>query len=80
MAILLESITFNHDPDTARADAINLRRNATTFLSVPEWQRGQDVRPEDSVAAYAIEETRGNTLTILVSLTRTAPQLRQVRH
>lgn len=78
MSIQLESISFNHDPGGAKADALNLRGNATAFLPVPEWQRGISIQPGDSVAAYAIEETRGNQLTIRVRLTRTDPRLRAV--
>jgi hypothetical protein len=78
MSLLLESIAFNHDPGSANADAINLRRNATTFVPVPEWQRGVSAAPEDSVAAYAIDEIQGNTPTIRVRLTRTDPHINEV--
>jgi hypothetical protein len=64
VSILLEAIKFNHDPGSATGDALNIRRNASTPVTVPEWRRGISVRPEDSPAAYAIAETRGRTLTI----------------
>jgi hypothetical protein len=64
MAITLEAIKFNHDSSSASNDALNLRRNATDFVPVPEWQRGVSVNPEDSPAAYSIQDTQGQTLTI----------------
>src|SRR5262249_7941686 len=44
--------------------AMNIRQNQSQFVKVPEWQRAYSVNPEDSVAAYAIKETAGNTITI----------------
>ncbi len=81
MNILLEAIKFNHDPTAATADGLNLRRNATQWVNVPEWQRGISVNPEDSPAAYAIKETRGHVLTIQAQFRRTDPSIRtaQVR-
>lgn len=73
MAIQLLAIKFNHDPNSASADALNLRRNATAFVDVPEWQAGVSVRPEDSPAAYSIEDTRGHTITIQARLFRSLP-------
>ncbi|MFL6233641.1 MAG: hypothetical protein ACJ76N_10950 [Thermoanaerobaculia bacterium] len=64
MSVRLEAIKFNHDPSSATSDAFNIRRNATQFVSVPEWQHGVSVLPEDSPAAYAMKETRGHTITI----------------
>jgi hypothetical protein len=78
VSILLESIAFNHDPNSADKDAINLRRNATMFLPVPEWQSGISVDADDSIAAYAIEETKGRTITIRVKLRRTHPAIREI--
>jgi hypothetical protein len=76
MSIQLDSITFNHDPGSADTDGLSLRVNADRFLPVPEWQKGVSVRAADSMAAYALEETRGKTITILVKLTNTDPRLR----
>lgn len=76
MSIQLESITFNHDPTSVHSDGVNLRFNATTFLPVPEWQRNLSLQPSDSMAAYSIEETKGNQITVLVRLSRTDPGLR----
>src|SRR5438093_1119227 len=63
MGVELLAIKFNHDPTSATSDALNIRKNAREFIAVPEWRRG-DLNPEDSVAAYAIRETRGETVTI----------------
>jgi len=75
MSLQLQSITFNHDPTSAQNDAVNIRHNASTFSPVPEWQRGISTSSADSVAAYALQETLGNRLTIRVELTRTNPRL-----
>ena len=64
MSVRLEAIKFNHDPGSATADALTLRRNATQTVAVPEWQWGVSVNPEDSPAAYAMKETQGQTITI----------------
>ena len=64
MSVTLTAIKFNHDPAGATTDALNLRRNATQFVTVPEWQSGVSVNPEDSPAAYSIADTQGNTITI----------------
>jgi hypothetical protein len=64
MFLRLEEVMFNHDPSSATNDALNIRRNETDFVTVPEWRRGITTTPEDSPAAYAIEETRGKTITI----------------
>jgi hypothetical protein len=60
MKVLIEAIKFNHDPLMASADAINIRKNETETVPVPEWERPLTNAP----AAYAISETRGNTITI----------------
>jgi hypothetical protein len=60
----LQAIKLNHDPAGATIDALNVRRNKTTFVAVPEWRRGVSVLPQDSVAAYSLVDTRGHTLTI----------------
>lgn len=70
MTVRIEAIKFNHDPSSASNDAINLRRNATQFVVVPEWRRGVSVNPEDSPAAYSQAATAGHTLTIQARFTR----------
>lgn len=79
MSVQLDSITFNHDSTSATADAINLRRNATEPVIVPEWRHGATINPEDSPAAYAQNPTRGHTITIKARFHRTDANLRSVR-
>jgi hypothetical protein len=64
MSVFLEAVKLNHDGSSATSDALNVRRNKTTMVNVPEWVRGVSVQPEDAPAAYSIAETKGNTLTI----------------
>jgi hypothetical protein len=64
MPLIVDAIKFNHNSASASNDAFNIRRNATQFVSVPEWQNGVSVHPEDSLAAYAIEAVGKNTITI----------------
>lgn len=73
--IAIEAIKFNHDSNSAASDALNIRKNASQFISVPEWRRFVSVNPEDSRAAYAVAPTKGKTLTIAVSLSSTDPAL-----
>jgi hypothetical protein len=79
MSVVLDAVKFNHDPGAISADAINLRRNATQVVAVPEWRNGVSLNPEDSPAAYAQNPTRGNTLTIQAQFHRSDPQLTTVR-
>lgn len=78
MSIQLEAIKFNHDPNGASVDALNIRRNASTFVTIPEWQRNVSVNPEDSPAAYSIKETAGQTITIQAQFRRLNPQIQSV--
>lgn len=64
MTVTLEAIKFNHDATSATSDALSIRKNGTVDLPVPEWQRGLTTTPEQSRAAYAINPTIGNTITI----------------
>ena len=79
MSVRLEAIKFNHDSGSATADALNLRRNASTFVNVPEWVRGVSVNPEDSPAAYSLKETQGQTITIQAQLRATDPEVRTAK-
>lgn len=63
MCVKLLAIKFNHDPQSATNDALNIRRNVKESVDVPEWRRGLS-KPEDSPAAYALRETKGNKITI----------------
>ena len=71
----VDAIKFNHDQGSATNDALNIRRNASQSISVPEWQHGISVNPEDSVTAYSIAETQKNTITIHVRFKRTDPTI-----
>jgi hypothetical protein len=71
--LAIEAVKFNHDANAATQDALNIRRNATHFISVPEWRRFICVNPEDSAAAYAVVPTQGKPITIEVSLSSTDP-------
>lgn len=64
MNVSLEAIKFNHNSSSAATDGLNIRRNETRSVTIPEWQRGSSVNPEDSPAAYSLYDTFGNTLTI----------------
>ena len=76
--VRLDTIAFNHDPSTATHDAINLRRNASTWLPVPEWQRGVSVLAEDSMAAYAVAQIGSNSVSIRATLSCTNPSIHHV--
>jgi hypothetical protein len=78
MSVVLLAIKFNHDPTSARRDALNIRKNASEIVHVPEWQRGISVNAADSIAAYAIREIQGNTPTIRVKLERSNLSLQSV--
>ncbi len=77
MSVHLSAIKFNHDPTSMSNDALNIRRNFTEPVTVPEWHRVM-TKPEESVAAYAIRETQGNTLTIQALFGCTDPQITTV--
>ncbi|MBV8131987.1 MAG: hypothetical protein JO282_05670, partial [Alphaproteobacteria bacterium] len=49
--------------------------NASETVNIPEWRRFISVNPEDSPAAYAITPTKGNTITIIASLSCTDPEV-----
>lgn len=53
MPLEILSIRFNHDTSSATSDAINIRKNATQVVTLPEWRRGETIQPEQSAAAYA---------------------------
>lgn len=78
MSIQLLAVQFNHDPTWATHDALNLRRNATEFVDVPEWRRGVCVNPEDSPAAYAAKQVRGHVVTVQAKFRTTDPGLTHV--
>jgi hypothetical protein len=67
--VILEAIQFNHDRRGATHDAFNIRFNEANAVALPEWRRGATFTAEQCPAAYAINETRGHTLTIRASFT-----------
>jgi len=62
--LTIEAIRFNHDPNSATHDALNIRVDNAHFVNVPEWRHGVSVHPADSPAAYAIAAVGHNTITI----------------
>jgi hypothetical protein len=64
MSVILDAIKFNHNTGSHTTDALTIRKNRYEDISVPEWQNGISIKPEDSPAAYAILQTTGNTITI----------------
>lgn len=79
MGIKILAIKFNHDTNSHATDALNIRKNRTEFITVPEWQRGISHRPIDSEAAYAIKETQGNTITIQAKFQASAIEGAEIR-
>src|SRR2546429_6575755 len=73
MSVWIEAIAFNHDQSTATHDALNLRRNASEEVRLPEWQEGICFRPEDSPAAYSIADIHGHKITIKASFRSSNP-------
>jgi hypothetical protein len=69
----IEAIKFNWNSGAHTKDALNIRKNATETIAIPEWKRFISVNPEDSRAAYALASTHGNQITIEVSLSSTDP-------
>lgn len=73
MALALKTITFNHDPFSASTSALNIRRNKDFEVPVPEYDAAIPRTPSESCAAYAKQETTGQTVFVRVELTRTGP-------
>lgn len=49
--IKVDKIAFNHDTSGWNDDALNIRKNNSDTVEVPEWKRGE-TNPVDSPAAY----------------------------
>ena len=64
MSVSLLAVAFNHDPGSAHGDALNIRRNASRGVTVPEWRRGSTSSAADSVAAYSIEDVLDRTVAV----------------
>ena len=71
MAITLESISFNHNPNSATNDALTIRTNQSANVGVPEWTNGM-TRPEQSRAAYIANRIMAQGLTIEATFRRQA--------
>lgn len=76
--VTLASISFDYDPTSASAEALTIRRNFGTDVSVPEWVRGKTAAA-DSPCAYAISSLSGKTPNIQVVLNIPAPTTHAVR-
>jgi hypothetical protein len=72
--VSVQAVKFNHDPHGHNCDALNIRKNAVASVVVPEWRHGETTKPEQSPAAYAQKETKGNTITVKVKF-KTGPGL-----
>lgn len=78
MQVSLEAIKFNHDPDSVSGDALNIRRNETETVIVPEWRNGVSVLPDDSPAAYAINAVGRRSITIKAKFRCLNPKIKSV--
>jgi hypothetical protein len=78
MQVSLEAIIFNHDPGAAVADAINIRRNETETVAIPEWGNGVSLLPDDSPAAYAIKAIGSGPITIKAKFKRVDAKITSV--
>ena len=74
----LVAISFNHDNTSLSGDAMNIRKNFTQTVAVPEWTVGETL-PADSPAAYAIKETQGRTITIKAKFTVSSNSVTQAQ-
>jgi len=63
----ISAIKFNFHTGEFENDALNIRKNYTTTVSTPSWQKGVTSTYTDSPAAYAIKETQGNALAVRAS-------------
>lgn len=81
MSIELLAIKFNHDVASATNDALNLRLNGRlgTLVVPPEWYVDEFEAIKTAPAAYAIEATRGHTLTIEVKLASRSAAIRRAQ-
>jgi hypothetical protein len=72
MALSVLAIKFNHDPDAATQDALNIRINAGAMVKVPEWAGGETMASQ-SPAAYAINAVGNNVITVQARFKTTEP-------
>lgn len=63
--VALASVAFDYDPTGAATEALTIRRNFGTGVSVPEWVPGR-VTARDAPCAYAISAVAGKIPSIQV--------------
>ncbi len=73
MALLLNTITFNHDPLSAVTSALNIRRNKLEEVVVPEYDRTNPRPQAASCAAYSLTETANQAVVVRVTFETTTP-------
>lgn len=66
MTFSLAGVTFNHDPDSSRVSALNIRLNALDEVTMPEWLPD---RAMQFPAAYSISDTTGAPIEVRADLT-----------
>jgi len=62
-SIWITHIKFNYDQTNLSNDALNIRVDRLHEVTIPEWDQSK-VLAKDSRAAYALKETRGQTVYI----------------
>ncbi len=78
MSITLDAVLFNCQPGVAGITALNLRRNASTILPLPEWQAGATPGGVHSPVAYATSGTWGLPILIQARFRPPRPGVRAV--
>ncbi len=63
----ISAIKFNYNAGSITNDGLNIRTNFTTAAPSPSWMKGVSATYDDSLAAYAIKDTQGNSLGIRAS-------------
>jgi len=65
--LVLRTIEFNHNPDSAATSAMNIRRNKDFEVPVPEYDSAMPRPPAESCAAYSIADTDRHNVVIRVT-------------
>lgn len=76
--VALASVAFDYDPTAATVEALTIRRNFGTDVSVPEWVPGR-VSAKEAPCAYALASVAGKTPSIQVVVNIPAPTTHAVR-
>lgn len=71
-SVTLASIAFDYNLSGTTGDALTIRKNYGSNISLPEWVPGKAL-PEDAPCAYALDLIAGNTPTIEVVLNIPTP-------